>query len=64
MQPRTTRICSGRTTETCEEALEDQAEALTEIQVEEKQVAETKNKVQAVKNSHEVTNSGIKLTPR
>ena len=44
-------------------SLEDQAEALTEIQVEEKQVAEMKNKVQTVKNSLEVTNSSIKLTP-
>ena len=33
-----------------------------EIQVEKKQVAETKNKVQAVKNSLEVTNSSIKQT--
>ena len=31
--------------------LEDQAEALTEIQVEEKQVAEIKNKVQTVKKT-------------
>ena len=31
--------------------LEDQAEALTEIQVEEKQVAEIKNKIHTVKNS-------------
>ena len=35
-----------------------------EIQVEEKQVAERKNKVQTAKNSLEVTNSSIKLTPR
>ena len=35
-----------------------------EIQVEEKQVAEIKNKVQMVKFSLEVTNSSIKLTPR
>ena len=35
-----------------------------EIQVEEKQVAERKNKVRIVKNSLEVTNSSIKLTPR
>ena len=35
-----------------------------EIQAEEKQVAEMKNKVQTVKNSLEVTNSSIKLTPR
>ena len=42
---------------------EDQAEALTESQVEEKQVAEITNKVQTVKNSLEVTNSSIKLTP-
>ena len=35
-----------------------------EIQFEEKQVAERKNKVQTVKNSLEVTNSSIKLTPR
>ena len=34
------------------------------IQFEEKQVAEIKNKVQTVKNSLEVTNSSIKLTPR
>ena len=33
-----------------------------EIQVEEKQVAEIKNKVQTVKNSLEVTNSSIKQT--
>ena len=45
-------------------SLEDQAEALTEIQVAEKQAAEIKNKVQTVKNSLEVTNSCIKLTPR
>ena len=35
-----------------------------EIQVEEKQVAEINNKVRTVKNSLEVTNSSIKLTPR
>ena len=35
-----------------------------EIQVEEKQVAEIKNKVETEKNSLEVTNSSIKLTPR
>ena len=34
------------------------------IQFEEKQVAAIKNKVQTVKNSLEVTNSSIKLTPR
>ena len=45
-------------------SLENQAEALTESQVEEKQVAEIKNKVQTVKNSLEVTDSSIKLTPR
>ena len=33
-----------------------------EIQIEKKQVAETKNKVQTVKNSLEVTNSSIKQT--
>ena len=41
---------------------EDQAEALTVTHVEEKQVAEIKNTVQTVKNSHEVTNSSIKQT--
>ena len=40
----------------------DQAVALTVTHVEEKQVAEIKNKVQTVKNSHEVTNSSIKQT--
>ena len=35
--------------------LEDEAEASTESHVEEKQVAEMKNKVQTVKNSLEVT---------
>ena len=35
-----------------------------EIQVEEKQVAEIKHKVQTVKNSLQVTNSSVKLTPR
>ena len=44
--------------------VEDQAEALTEIQVEEKQVTGVKNKVQTVKNSLELTNSSIVLTPR
>ena len=37
---------------------------MTEIQVEEKQVAEKKNKVQMAKNSLDVTNSSIKLTIR
>ena len=41
---------------------EDQAVALTVTHVEEKQVAEIKNKVQTVKISHEVTNSSIKQT--
>ena len=41
-------------------SLEDQAEASTEVQVEEKQVAEIKNKVRTVKNSLEVTNISIK----
>ena len=35
-----------------------------EIQVEEKQVAEIKNRVRMVKNSLEVTKSSIKPTPR
>ena len=35
-----------------------------EISGEKKQATEIKNKVQAVKNSLEVTNSSIKLTPR
>ena len=34
----------------------------TEIQVEEKQVAEIKNKVQTVRNSLEVMNSSVKQT--
>ena len=41
---------------------EDNAEALTEIQVEEKQVAKIKNNVQTVKNLLEVTTSSIKQT--
>ena len=41
-------------------SLEDQAEALTEIQVE--QVVEMQNKAHTVKNSLEVTNSSIKQT--
>ena len=43
-------------------SLENQAEALTEIQFEEMPVAEKKNKVQTVKNSLEVTNSSIRQT--
>ena len=48
-------------------AVEEQrklAKKSLKIQVEEKQVAEIKNKVRTVKNSLEVTNSSIKVTPR
>ena len=45
-------------------SLEDHVEALTDIQVEEKQVAEITHHVQTVKVSLQVTNCTIKLTAR
>ena len=72
MWPRTTRILRSRVvyprTHTAQRkvvAVEEQQKIVKkflENRVEKKQVAETKNKVQTVKNSLEVTNSSIKHT--
>ena len=65
-KPRTTRIQEHTHTPQREVvAVEEQQKLVKkslEVQVEEKQVAEIKNKVLTVKNSLEVTNSSIKQT--
>ena len=63
-KPRTTRI-QEHTAQREVVAVEEQQKLVKkslEVQVEEKQVAEIKNKVLTVKNSLEVTNSSIKQT--